>query len=100
MKRRSTPLIVAAGLFLVLFTSASAAAARTAVPAGTWGKAEEIRGIAALNKGGSAEVVSLSCVSAGNCGAGGYYVASSGSLQPFVVSESEPASAPPARQVS
>jgi Fibronectin type III domain len=42
---------------------------------GTWGRAEEVTGTAALNDAGSAEaaVTSISCSSAGNCGAGGYY---------------------------
>jgi hypothetical protein len=65
---------------------------------GTWQQAEEVPGTAALNKGanfqGSAEVSSVSCASAGNCSAGGFYVdpsselASSGQqLAAFVVSE-------------
>jgi hypothetical protein len=48
---------------------------------GRWGKAIEVPGLAALNKGGDAEVVSVSCGSAGNCAAGGY------SDQGFVASE-------------
>jgi len=52
----------------------------------TWGKAVEVPGTAALNKGGDAQVGSVSCASAGNCSAGGYYV-SHGSLQAFVVTE-------------
>jgi hypothetical protein len=54
---------------------------------GTWHRAEEVPGTAALNKGGQAEVNSLSCVSAGDCGAGGYYTDGSGAQQAFVVSE-------------
>ena len=42
-------------------------------PAGSWGTAIEVPGLAALNKGGLAEVTSVSCGSAGNCAAGGYY---------------------------
>jgi hypothetical protein len=38
---------------------------------GTWGTAQEVA--AALNKGGNAQVSSVSCPSAGNCGAGGQY---------------------------
>jgi hypothetical protein len=52
---------------------------------GTWGDAIEVPGTAALNTGG-AQVVSVSCASAGNCAAGGYYDNSTG-LQAFVVSE-------------
>ena len=39
---------------------------------GRWGKAIEVPGLAALNKGGYAEVNSVSCASAGSCAAGGY----------------------------
>ena len=54
---------------------------------GTWHRAIEVPGTAALNKGGGAEVNSVSCASAGNCSAGGYYVDSSGHGQALVVSE-------------
>jgi hypothetical protein len=40
---------------------------------GRWGSAIEVPGLAALNKGGGAEVDSLSCASAGSCAAGGDY---------------------------
>ena len=37
-----------------------------------WGKAEEVPGTAAINKGHHlAEITSVSCASAGNCRAGG-----------------------------
>ncbi len=55
---------------------------------GTWGMAIQVPGTAALNVGGSANVESVSCGSAGNCGAAGFYQASSG-LEPFVVSEAD-----------
>ena len=54
---------------------------------GRWGKAIEVPGSGALNTGGSASVISVSCPSAGNCAAGGDYRDSSSNLQPFVVSE-------------
>jgi hypothetical protein len=54
---------------------------------GTWGSAAEVPGTATLNAGGYAAVNSVSCASAGNCSAGGYYEDSSGSAQAFVVSE-------------
>ena len=53
---------------------------------GTWGKAIEVPGLAALNTGGDAQLTSLSCGSAGNCAAGGSYTASKG-VRAFVVSE-------------
>jgi hypothetical protein len=53
---------------------------------GTWGKAEEVPGTATLNTGGFAETDSVSCTSAGNCSAGGFYSDSSGA-QAFVVSQ-------------
>jgi len=52
---------------------------------GKWGQAEKVPGLAALNKDGSAAINSLSCASAGNCSAGGYY--SSRTFQAFVVSQ-------------
>jgi len=38
---------------------------------GRWGTAIEVPGLGALNKGGNAVVLSVSCASAGNCAAGG-----------------------------
>jgi hypothetical protein len=58
---------------------------------GTWGRTFEVAGLGALetrqraNVG--AEVVSVSCPSAGNCTAGGYYEDNADSLHGFVVSE-------------
>jgi hypothetical protein len=43
---------------------------------GSWGTAIPVRGLTALNTGGFAEVVSVSCGSPGACAAGGYYEAS------------------------
>jgi hypothetical protein len=40
---------------------------------GRWGRAIEVPGLGALNKGGLAEVVSVSCGAAGSCAAGGIY---------------------------
>jgi hypothetical protein len=54
---------------------------------GTWGRAEEIPGTAALNRGGNAEVNSVSCGSAGNCSVGGVYSTINMHDQAFVVSE-------------
>jgi hypothetical protein len=54
---------------------------------GAWGKAMEVPGLAALNAGGFARVKSVSCASAGNCGAGGFYTDGASHLQVFVVSE-------------
>jgi hypothetical protein len=54
---------------------------------GTWRPAEEVPGIAALNKGGNALIDMVSCGLAGNCGGGGYYQDGSGHLDAFVVSE-------------
>jgi len=53
---------------------------------GTWGTAIEVPGTATLNTGGGADVESVSCASAGNCSAGGYYFGGSGE-QAFVVSQ-------------
>ncbi len=51
---------------------------------GTWGKAIEVPGSAALNPGGNAEITSVSCASAGECSAGGITAGGGGA---FVVSE-------------
>jgi hypothetical protein len=53
---------------------------------GTWGKAIEVPGTAALNTSGYGVVESVSCAAAGNCSAGGLY--STGTSQDaFVVSQ-------------
>ena len=54
---------------------------------GTWGKAIEVPGTPGLNKGGVAQIISVSCAAPGDCGAGGYYTDSSDRQQPFVVSQ-------------
>jgi hypothetical protein len=54
---------------------------------GKWGPAVQVPGSAALNKGGFAQLNSVSCPTAGNCGAGGSYALSKTSTQPFVVTE-------------
>jgi hypothetical protein len=64
---------------------------------GTWRAAEEVPGTAALNQGGFAGLGPVSCVSAGNCSAGGYYTDSSGHQQVFVVSEVQTSCHPPAQ---
>ncbi len=54
---------------------------------GTWGTARQVPGTGTLNKGGNAQVRSVSCASAGNCSAGGFYTDSSGHTQAYVVSQ-------------
>ena len=54
---------------------------------GTWGNAQQVPGTAALNQGQDGSLASVSCGSAGNCGAGGFYTDSSGHQQAFVASE-------------
>jgi hypothetical protein len=60
-----------------------------AASAGVWGIAQEVPGTAGLNQGGGADIASVSCASAGNCSAGGFYVDGSGNHQAFVVSETD-----------
>jgi hypothetical protein len=59
--------------------------------AGSWGRAIEVPGLGVLNKGGrgvlDAAVGSLSCGSAGNCAAGGYYTDRFHHSQGFVAAE-------------
>ena len=54
---------------------------------GVWGRAAEVPGPGALNKGGDAEVGSVSCALAGNCAAAGTYASSRGRWQQFAVTE-------------
>jgi hypothetical protein len=54
---------------------------------GTWGQAIEVPGTATLNAGRHAAVTSVSCSSAGNCAAAGYYTDGSGDRQAFVVGQ-------------
>jgi hypothetical protein len=54
-----------------------------------WNDAIDVPGTAALDTGAIAEVTSVSCASAGNCAAGGYYTDSSGDSQAFVADEAD-----------
>src|SRR5215470_13113987 len=97
MRRRRVLVLVAgaaavwgAGPAAVPGTAAAWAvpAAQGAVPAASsWGRAIEVPGLGALNDGGRAQVLQVSCASAGNCAAGGYYRDRHGHGQGFVVSE-------------
>jgi hypothetical protein len=53
---------------------------------GRWGKAIEVPGTPSLNHG-DAQITSLSCAPAGNCGAGGFYTDASHGTEAFVISE-------------
>jgi hypothetical protein len=55
---------------------------------GKWSDAIEVPGTSTLNVGGNGFVASVSCPSAGNCGAGGYYADNSGTFQAMVVGSS------------
>lgn len=57
--------------------------------AGAWGQAVKVPRTSTLNKGGDAEVNSVSCGAAGECAAGGSYLDGSGHSQAFVVSETD-----------
>jgi len=65
----------------------TAVAPRAAALSSTWRTAREIPGTAALNKGGHAQVNSVSCSSPGNCSAGGWYTDSSKHYKVFMVSK-------------
>jgi hypothetical protein len=54
---------------------------------GRWHRAIEVPGLAALNQGGDAFIMSVSCAGAGSCAAGGYYRDSHHHRQAFVVNE-------------
>ena len=55
---------------------------------GTWGQAQHIPGLAALDTGRAAQVNSMSCPSAGHCTAVGQYAQNATHYRPFVVSQS------------
>ena len=55
---------------------------------GTWGAAQPIPGLGALNAGGDATVAAISCAAPGDCAAGGAYVDAHGGDQGLVVDES------------
>ncbi len=55
--------------------------------AGTWGDAQQVRGLATLDTGDEAELSSVSCAAAGDCTAGGELEQSSGAYQAFVVTQ-------------
>jgi hypothetical protein len=54
---------------------------------GRWHRAVEVPGLRALNKGGNAEVSSVSCASRGYCAAVGFYTDGGGQQQGFVAVE-------------
>ena len=87
--RRYLPLtaVAVAALLPGLLPGASLATASAGARNGAWGKAEEVPGIAALDQGGSSDLRSVSCGSAGNCSAGGGYGVPSGSGQAYVASQ-------------
>ena len=79
--------VAVAGLGSVLLAGAAPAVAGVpSAGAGGWDKAIEVPGTAALNKGGVAGIVAVSCAAAGGCAAGGQYKAF-GHEQAFVVTE-------------
>ncbi len=83
--RRCRVLVVAVSVAAVWGSGVRAA---WAVPAaGSWGKAVEVPGLRALNTGGGAVVVSVSCGSAGSCAAGGWYAARHRGQRGFVAVE-------------
>src|SRR5262249_59993012 len=67
-------------------TTPVAASAATAGAAGVWGRAIAVPGLAALNTGRNADVLSVSCAAPGSCAAGGFYQGHG--KHGFVVSES------------
>jgi hypothetical protein len=56
---------------------------------GHWGKARVIPGIGKLNAGGNAEISSVSCSSAGNCAAGGFFSPTAFEQAPLIVTETK-----------
>jgi hypothetical protein len=54
---------------------------------GTWGRAIEVPGLAAVSQGGGALASAVSCASAGNCAATGPYFDEHGHQHAFVTDE-------------
>src|SRR5579863_1744562 len=67
--------------------AAGAQAASSVRTPGVWGRAAFVPGLGVLNTGGAAAVQSVSCTSADNCAAGGYFTVRPGRPQGFVVAE-------------
>jgi hypothetical protein len=65
----------------------AAAGVRVSAAQVGWGEAREVPGTAALNAGGDASVMAVSCWRPGDCAAGGFYTDASGHQQAFVVDE-------------
>jgi hypothetical protein len=55
---------------------------------GTWGRAADPPGLAALNTGDASSAYSISCTAGGSCAVGGFYTAASGQQRAFVADES------------
>ena len=87
MGRRTVWILMASVATWSVLLSGVGPAAIGATPGGGWGSAQVLPRIAALNVGGNAGVDSVSCASAGNCAAGGYYAERSGQFQAFLVTE-------------
>src|SRR5215472_6593615 len=91
MRRVRMPVVTAvavAGLGSVLLAGAGPALAGVpSAGAGGWDKAIEVPGTAALNTGGAAAILSVSCAAAGGCAAGGGYRALHHHFPAFVVAE-------------
>ena len=94
MRRRWVTIVIAGAAAAWCGLVAAAGAADAAVAgaagpvnaAGSWRHAIEVPGLGTLNAGGEAGVRSVSCGSAGNCAAGGFYTGPV-RVQAFVVSE-------------
>src|SRR5262252_2508585 len=82
-------MLALAGAAAVSCTAPSAVTHTAQARAGAagWGRAIEVPGLGALNVGKHAQVNSVSCASAGNCAAGGFYTDGSGHSQAFVASQ-------------
>ncbi|HET7017206.1 MAG TPA: hypothetical protein VFI65_25000 [Streptosporangiaceae bacterium] len=71
--RRLGPAVVAVSAIVAVVWGAGPTPGAAAARAGSWGRAMPLPGLAALNKGGDAEVNAVSCPSAGNCTVGGTF---------------------------
>jgi hypothetical protein len=80
-------LVATVTIVAVTGLGAPAGAGTVATSGGTWGNAQELPGIAALNADGTAYLETVSCASAGNCSAGGSYLDGSGATQAFVANQ-------------
>jgi hypothetical protein len=85
LRRAVVTALAGLAVFAVAGGGLASASTRAAVARVNWGIAVEVPGTAALNAGGDAQVLAVSCWRAEACAAGGFYADAAGRQQAFVV---------------